>query len=80
MGEISPLNQYLKMYWANQWNLIDICDGVLCRKWVTPDGEIDSWMIILPVDLRPLVLQELHNTKSAGHMGETQTLDRIKMR
>ena len=77
--EISTASQDLKTYWA-QWDLIHLRDGVLCRKWVAADGQCDTWKVILPVKLRPTVLQQYHNSKVAGHMGETRTLYRVKER
>ena len=77
--EISACHQDLKTYWA-QWDLLDIHDGVLCRQWISVDGNVDGWKVILPVEYRSLILQELHNSKSAGHMGERRTLHRVKAR
>ena len=76
---VSPGPPALKTYWA-QWNLLAIRDNVLCRKWESADGMEIKWLVVLPTPLRHKVLQELHDSKSAGHMGEKKTLLKVRSR
>ena len=69
----------LKAYWS-VWNLLYIKDGVLCRKWVDANTADFTPRIILPPSLRDLCINELHNSKAAGHLGYTKTLRRVKDR
>lgn len=69
----------LKVYWA-QWPLWSLRDGVLCRSWESEDGKNNRWLTILPQSLRATVLQELHDLKTAGHIGEKKTLLKVRHR
>ena len=76
---VSPMAPNLKGYWSI-WNLLYIKEGVLCRKWVDPNSNRFTSKIILPSSLRDMCIQELHHSKSAGHLGYTKTLHRVKER
>ena len=71
--------QHWKTYWIN-WNLLDIKDDILVRRWESDDGKEKSLKIVLPERLRPTVLAELHNTKTASHLGVNKMLHKVQYR
>lgn len=74
---ISPASPTLKTYWA-QWDLLEVREGILIRRWESDDGKGASWLTVLPNGVRSLVLQELHTSNTAAHFGMTKTLARVK--
>ena len=74
---ISAESSEFKSYWA-QWELLGMHHGVLCRRWESEDGKEETWKTVLPLGLRETVLEELHNSKAAGHMGITKTINRTR--
>ena len=76
-GAISDESSEFKSYWA-QWELLEMRHGVLCRKWEPEDGKEVTWKTVIPFGLRETVLEELHSSKAAGHMGETKTINRTR--
>ncbi|KAK7910387.1 hypothetical protein WMY93_015071 [Mugilogobius chulae] len=54
-----------------EWSKLELVDGILYRR--RRDNEELSYQLVLPEDLRPLVLQSLHD--NMGHMGIDRTLD-----
>ena len=77
--DMSPGPPDLKTYWA-QWQLLAVKDGVLCRKWESGDGKEHRWLVVVPRSLRRMVLEQLHDSNTAGHMGEKKTLLKIRYR
>jgi len=67
--------------WAQRQQLV-IRDGVLYRKWedVPGKGCHRSLQIILPKELVPTTLEALHDHSTAGHLGITKTLQKIRSR
>ena len=63
-----------------QWESLELKDGVLYRLWETPAGDKVVKQFILPKNLRPSVLQQLHCSPTAGHLGINKTLGRIRER
>ncbi|KAK3742155.1 hypothetical protein QZH41_007827 [Actinostola sp. cb2023] len=76
---ISPDNCAVKAYWS-QWDRLQLRDGVLYRKWESEEGDTVQWQLLVPKSLRPEVLRGLHDAKTAGHLGVTKTLGRVKQR
>ena len=56
--EVSHYSSSVKTYWIN-WNLLEIKDGILVRRWESNDGKDVNWKIVLPKPLRPKILEEL---------------------
>jgi len=52
----------------------------LYRLWETLSGDANIKQLILPESLRKEVLQQLHNSQTAGHLGVAKTLSRVKER
>lgn len=57
-----------------EWNRLEILDGVLFRK--RQEGAQSHYQLVLPEDLRPIVLKCLHD--DMGHMGVDRTLDLVR--
>ncbi|KAI3364944.1 hypothetical protein L3Q82_000942 [Scortum barcoo] len=67
--ELPELGLFLR-----EWNKLEVLDGVLYRK--RQEGAQTQNQLVLPEDLRPLVLKSLHG--NMGHMGVERTLDLIR--
>ena len=68
-----------KIYFS-QWQSLSHCNGVLYRLWESPSGDVITKQLVLPKIWRKDVLQELHNTRTAGHLGVAKTLSRVRER
>ena len=77
--EISHLSSATKTYWVH-WNLLQIQEGVLMRKWESADGKEVTWKIVLPKSMRSTILQELHSSITAGHLGVNKLLHKVQRR
>ena len=78
-SDISHLSSATKTYWVN-WSLLEVRDGVLMRRWESDDGKEITWKIVLPRSLRSIVLEELHNSITAGHLGVNKMLHKVQRR
>ena len=76
---MAPLSQTTKVYCA-QWQSLKMSNGVLYSVWETPSGDSTVTRIVLPKSLRQGVLQQLHNTRTSGHLGIAKTLGRERER
>ena len=77
--EIAPRSGNTKVYSA-QWQSLQLFNGVLCRLWETPSGDATVKQLILPKSHRTEVLQQLHDTQMAGHLGVAKTLSHVRER
>ena len=77
--EIAPHSSNTKTYCA-QWQSLRVFEGVLYRLWETPSGDDVVKQLILPKSLRQGVLQQLHDARTAGHLGIAKTLGRVRQR
>ena len=75
---VSSENPVLKQYWS-QWDRLYLHDNILYRSWYTNDGQVLP-QIVLPRSLHSEVMTLLHDNVSAGHLGETRTIDRVQKR
>ena len=57
-----------------------MCDGILCRRFESPDGSSSALQIVVPDVLRDEVLSDLHEGAVGGHFGIDKTLARLKER
>ena len=76
---VAPLSEIVKCYWA-QWDSIRLKDGIIYRLWESPVGDRVVWQIVLPKMLQREVFQQLHSSPTAGHLGITKTLSRVRER
>jgi hypothetical protein len=77
--KISTASLITKNYWA-QWDVMRLSNGLLQRKWVTPDGIVKYWQTVLPKNMRKEVLRETHDSLAGGHLGVKKTLSRLRQR
>ncbi|KAK3743518.1 hypothetical protein QZH41_015906, partial [Actinostola sp. cb2023] len=78
-AEVSAESCAVKAYWS-QWARVQLHDGVLYRRWETDSGEDVQWQLVVPRTLRPEVLRAMHDAKTAGHLGVSKTLGRVRQR
>ncbi len=68
-----------KTYWS-LWNVLAMKEGVLVKRWENGDGTVVKWLTVLPKTLRKRVLDELHASPTAGHLGRNKTLPKVQER
>ena len=75
---VEPYGAELKSYWA-QWESIIITDNIVYRKWecCERNGEARN-QVLLPLSLCRKAIILLHETVTAGHLGQQKTLGKIK--
>ncbi|KAK3728413.1 hypothetical protein QZH41_020432 [Actinostola sp. cb2023] len=78
-AEVSAESCAVKAYWS-QWARVQLHGGVLYRRWETDSGEDVQWQLVVPRTLRPEVLHAMHDAKTAGHLGVSKTLGRVRQR
>ena len=76
--QISSPNQEL-ITLIEQWDLLTLDNDLLYRKWENEDGST-SLQVGAPREIRHTILKQLHNSKTAGHLGREKTLSRIRER
>ena len=74
-------SQGIQTLWAQRQQLI-LKDGVLYRKWedVPGKGLHQHLQLVLPQEIVPTILEALHNHSTAGHLGITKTLHKVRSR
>lgn len=75
--EVQGTSKATKSLWA-QWNWLPWEKGVLYCKWLTEDGCGTRLQLVLPYLLVPDILSSLHDAPSAGHLGVTKTVERVR--
>ena len=75
--DVSPKNPGVKHYWA-KWDRLHLKDGVLYRCWESHCGKEATWQLVVPATLRADILQLLHNSKTAGHLGTNKILAKVR--
>ena len=55
-------------------------EGVLYRKFESIGGDGSIWQLVVPRKLRKEILHQLHDAKTAGHLGCTKTQSRVSNR
>ena len=76
--DVSPANKITKAYWA-QWDRLQLRSGILYRKWESNIGD-KSWQLVVPKKMRQDILKQLHDNKTAGHLGTKRTRIRVAQR
>ena len=69
----------LKTY-LSQWDMLAVKDGVLVKRWESDDGREFRWLLALPRSLRRQVLDMLHSSKTANHLGREKTMLKVRER
>lgn len=52
-------------------------EGVLYRQWKAGHGNEITWQLVVAVTLRAEILRQLHDSKTAGHLGIRKTLAKV---
>lgn len=68
-----------KIYWS-QWDSLIFKNGVLFRKWESPNLQTSVLQIVVPRKRIRQILEEAHDSSSGGHFGVNKTLGRIRKR
>ena len=61
-----------------QFESLQVCDGILYRRFQHPDGTTKYWQLVLPVSLRREYIQRIHG--DLGHFGQTKTCEAFARR
>ena len=77
--DISPLSPATKAYFA-EWERLHLRGGVLTRRWESEDGKQVLWQTVLPEKCRQAAMEELHDAKTACHLGYKKTLAKMRQR
>ena len=78
-SEICERSYFFKSLW-NQWQRLDVQDGLLVRKWDVLGTDIVHWQVIVPLSQRRQILKHAHDTRISGHLGIKKTLSKIRQR
>ncbi len=67
--------------WSQRAHLL-VKDGVLYRQWedVPGAGRNKHLQLLIPMDMVPTILRQLHDAPSGGHLGFTKTLEKVRAR
>ena len=76
--EVQKHDEDVKKYW-NQWELFELKEGVLYRRWVSADGRLQWLQVIPPTDYRQEV-RRLAHCEAPGHLGVRKTLEQVRRR
>ena len=74
--EVLAKGPIFKHYWR-QWERLEVKNGILHRVWFN-DNKTSRLQIIVPQQLRPMILKGLHDDPAAGHMGIRRTNLRVR--
>ena len=78
-SEFQGASQAVRSLWS-QWDQLEQRDGVLYRHWESDNGSQKSTQLVLPRSLVPDALRALHDAPTAGHLGITKTLNKVRAR
>ena len=67
----------LKTLWA-LWESFTVLDNILYYKWKASENEV--LLLVAPREIRSLIFHQLHENRTAGHLGRERTLRSIKRR
>ena len=68
-----------KAYWT-QWDSLEVVDGILYRRWEDAEGYKAKNLLLAPKSIWNEILQHLHNSSTAGHLGIKKTVARVRER
>ena len=70
-------SQELKTLWG-LWESLTVLDNILYFKWKASENEV--LLLVAPKEIRSLIFHQLHENRTAGHLGRERTLRSIKRR
>jgi transposase InsO family protein len=74
--EIALESADTKTYWF-QWPMLELRAGLLCRKFVWPNGRV-TWQLIPPRTYRGTLMRVIHGTGACHHLGLPKTIARVQ--
>ena len=77
-SEIVAKESWFLKRMLNQWQLLDIQDGLLVRHWKVLGTDKVIWQAVVPLCLGRKVLKYSHDIKASGHLGIKKTLSKIR--
>ena len=69
----------IKALWS-EWDRLNVNNGVLYIRWDSALDFQSSWRLVVPKDLKPIILKSLHGSPTSGHLGIGRTLAAAKPR
>ncbi len=76
---IAKYSVEMKYYW-HRWESLEVENGVLYRKWENAYGTQIERQVVVPRQLRTVVLTQMHDSVTAGHLGVKKTLHKVRQR
>jgi hypothetical protein len=77
--DIALKSSSIKTLW-HMWSRLAMRDGLLKRKFESPDGLSERWQIVWPKSLRTEFLTIAHGGMTGGHLGRRRTASAIQSR
>ena len=78
-NEIMKYDEITKSYWA-QWPRLKLRNGILYRRWESPDGSSISWQWIPPKSCRQELIKQVHCGMTGGHFAYDKTCLQVQRR
>ena len=76
--ELESQSSQVKML-CSQWNALSVRDGILYREWVPDNPRLKPcFQYVAPVKLRSELFEQVHQKRTAGHLGVTRTLLKLR--
>ena len=69
----------VRVLWG-MWPRLRVWNGILQRRFESPDGSSEIWQVILPVKLRKEFLSVIHGGMTGGHLARRRTAASIQSR
>ena len=66
--------------YCGQWANLEMIDGLLYRKWIPKSTKRVCRQLLTPVPIRSKIFNQLHEVRTAGHMGIRRTLLKVRQR
>jgi len=77
--DIALHSETTKALWQ-QWDRLTVCDGMLYRKFESPDGLSVSRQLVVPAEDRFKFIKMAHEGLTGGHLGRRRTEDQVRRR
>lgn len=77
--DVAPSNDTLKYYWQ-RWDSLVVENDILYYKWESEDGRDFTLKLVVPKELQTLVLEQVHNSVTSGHLGIKKTMSKVQFR
>ena len=69
----------VKTLW-NLWSRLSIRNGLLKRRFESPNGDLERWQVVWPKDSRMLFMEIAHGGMTGGHLGREKTAAAVQSR